>query len=743
METGGGGGRPPLRAWLAAALTAVLWLPASARAGHELPFYPSFYPQEIKIDSIEPASAAPLVAKSAVQAYVGGDPFAGRKLPADMAPAESLGAFLVVTLNPAAPGFDTAERRCERARRIVGSLVPDPSWTLHAYPVTPYHADYLEHADLIPAVKASAGDTFRLRARGPLAERAAGKLRTADGAWDATVEEITLDELLAAQRTGLNGSLGPPWVKQGWYHAWLLHNGSVADPAARQVAAESYRRLISGAYDGPTEQAVLERRLVRALTGGCERMEAGYMLRREVYSAEFSQGIENIVADSQTGFNSAAFIRTVKLKDFPWNGWLRVGIAGRPTAAWNPVGGFSDPAGRLLWAALGDPATFPAPYAADWVPNRVTATPGATAGAIPEDALKPDPGSGPAREVGKGKSAEAQTTYRVGASAFHDGTRMTAADAVYPVLLAARASAAKGRDWLGGVKVLRTETEVKKFADISFTFVTPVIDVYTTGALDPAERQAAQPWSPVPWTVLTLIEEAQARGWAAVTREEAARRRLPWLDLARDAKLKAQLAGLVDTYAAQNYIPPLLKKLVTADEAQHRWQSLRQFYQRRNHFLVTNGPYQLGKWSEASVTLEVFRDFTYPIGVGAFDRFALPLRAWIVRATAHGDHLEVQADVERAERFLRSYRLLREPMGTVGAEGDKPDIPLCRFVALSPDGEVARVGSSRDVQSGRLVVPLKGLAKPGPYTVLLALYVADNTVNPQITTVSYRPESAP
>ena len=209
METGGGVGRPPLRAWLAAALTAVLWLPASARAGHELPFYPSFYPQEIKIDSIEPASAAPLVAKSAVQAYVGGDPFAGRKLPADMAPAESLGAFLVVTLNPAAPGFDTAERRCERARRIVGSLVPDPSWTLHAYPVTPYHADYLEHADLIPAVKASAGDTFRLRARGPLAERAAGKLRTADGAWDATVEEITLDELLAAQRTGSTARSAP------------------------------------------------------------------------------------------------------------------------------------------------------------------------------------------------------------------------------------------------------------------------------------------------------------------------------------------------------------------------------------------------------------------------------------------------------------------------------------------------------------------------------------------------------
>jgi hypothetical protein len=293
------------------------------------------------------------------------------------------------------------------------------------------------------------------------------------------------------------------------------------------------------------------------------------------------------------------------------------------------------------------------------------------------------------------------------------------------------------------VKVVRVEAEVKKFADVSFTFITPVIDVYTAGTLDAAERQAALPWSPVPWTVLTLMEEAQARGWAAATREEAARRHIPWLDLARDQKLKTQLAGLVETFASQNYVPPLLKKLVAADEAQHRWQSLRQFYQRRHHFLVTNGPYQLGKWSETSVTLDVFRDFTYPLGVGSFDRFALPLRAWILRATPRGDRLEVQAEVERAERFLRSYRLLREPMGTVGADGDKADIPVCRFVALGPDGEVARAGASREVQAGRLVVPLAGLPKPGPYTVLLALYVSDNTVNPQITTVSYRPEGNP
>ena len=50
------------------------------------------------------------------------------------------------------------------------------------------------------------------------------------------------------------------------------------------------------------------------------------------------------------------FLRTVKLKDFPWNGWLQLGLDARPSAAWNPIGGFTDEFGRLMWFAVGDPA---------------------------------------------------------------------------------------------------------------------------------------------------------------------------------------------------------------------------------------------------------------------------------------------------------------------------------------------------------------------------------------------------
>jgi len=66
-------------------------------------------------------------------------------------------------------------------------------------------------------------------------------------------------------------------------------------------------------------------------------------------------------------------MRTVKLKDFPWNGWLRVAMPTRPAAAWNPVAGFTDESGAFLWSVLGDAAVLPEPYGVGWLPNRVHA----------------------------------------------------------------------------------------------------------------------------------------------------------------------------------------------------------------------------------------------------------------------------------------------------------------------------------------------------------------------------------
>lgn len=751
----------------------LLWT-APAVAGHELPFYPSYYPQEIRLETLPPAAAAPLLKSGTLHAYLGADPFTGGRAPADVKSVESLVGYVVLTFNPASRTVRDRPSRCEHALGIARALgASRSSVVFHPYPVTPLHADYLAHFDLAQKARrevqerAPAGPPAALatRLQGPWAESLARPPQHQGRDWDLVVEDVTLESLLARHWTGLNGWLGPSWVKSGWFHAYLLQAGTLTGGGARQAVEGLYGRLTAGGWSSEAERLGLERQLVQRLGDGCDRVVLGYVLRGERFSAEFSQGVENIGWDSQTGFNSAIFLRTVKLKDFPWNGWLRLGMASRPAAAWNPIAGFSDPAGRLLWAAVGDPALIPAPYGSGWVANRATPVavvrPPASDVELPQDALIPEPGTGLLRDAGKGKSARARVTYRIVASAFHDNTRMTPADAAYAYGFAyrwgARAGAGAGADpaveaataplrqALVGFRAVKVDTEVKKYSDITFTYVVPVIDVYVNGgALEDQELAAlAPPWSPLPWHVLVLMEEAVKRGLAAFSPGEAKRRGVPWLDLARDPKTKEALAALVDTFAAQAYIPPALKGLVMADEAQARWAALKSFYAKRGHFLVTNGPYSLEKWSEREVILTAFRDFTNPNGVGTYDRFAIPRRAYVARLTARGDRLEVAAEVERVEKFLREYRIVREPLGKPASDKDRADVPVCRYVIVGADGTVAAAGASRDLDGARLVVDLKGRLKPGAYTALVALALGDNWVNPEVAVAQFRVEATP
>jgi hypothetical protein len=360
-------------------LVAALAVLGPAQAGHEPPVYPSYYPQEIRIERIDPAAAGRALAEGRIQAYLG--PLEG--LPAGAEESvkfvESLGSYLVVRVNPDSPMAADADARCTLAARAVSALAgARDGFRFHPYPVNPLHADYLHHFDLAAQAKSRFGtpagagaDGLKVRAAGPLAEPIVqARWTPAVGEWDVAVEEISLDDLMADSRFGLAGWMGPPWLKAGWFHAWLLLAPALFDVEAQGRAQAMLVRLQEG--DGTGEERInLERDLVGLLTGDCRTVVAGYRVRRWYYSDDYSLGVENIGYDSHAGLLSAIFLRTVKLKDFPWNGWLTLGVPNAPAAAWNPIGGFTDETGRLIWLALGDPALFPEPYDARWSLNRI------------------------------------------------------------------------------------------------------------------------------------------------------------------------------------------------------------------------------------------------------------------------------------------------------------------------------------------------------------------------------------
>jgi hypothetical protein len=337
-----------------AAVVALSFVAAMAWAGHELPIYPSYYPHEIDIQTVAPERALDLIKQNQIQAYVGAAPTPAG-LPDSVGAVESLGSYIIVDVNP-----DSLGEPCAVTAAAIDELIRHGgNFVFHPYPVTPFHGDYLYHADLASAAKELWTSRIRTAPESP-----AGQAHVA-------VTTIDAGDLEARAMTKVNGWLGPPWLRKGWFQADLLLGDAAIDPENKTRAAADLERLTTADYEDMNERINLERDLVGLLSGGCHKTVAGYTVRRQYYNDDYSAGIENIAYDAITGFASPMFLRTAKLKDFPWNGWLGLGTDARPTAAWNPVAGFTDDFGRLMWSALDDPAALPAPNDSGWTSNRI------------------------------------------------------------------------------------------------------------------------------------------------------------------------------------------------------------------------------------------------------------------------------------------------------------------------------------------------------------------------------------
>ena len=568
--------------------------------------------------------------------------------------------------------------------------------------------------------------------------------------WDAAVETVEVAPLWAEAAVGPNGSVGAPWLKMGWHHAYLVLRDGVRDPETRRRADALHERLAAGESVPERQRLTLERELVSTLRAGCERIVAGYTLRTEPLNADYSGGVENAAYDAQAGLGSAIFPRTVKLKDFPWNGWLTVGVPERPSAAWNPVAGFTDPTGRLLWLTLGDPAFFPSPHGTGWVPNRVTVSSvelGAPSLAVPEEALAFEPGTGALRAVGPGRRAGARVVYRVLASRFHDDTKLEAADLLYALGLAwrtqdpavmrataqsARApgSAADPADRDRCARVRRGQADLRG-ADRG-------------GVRRPAARQPGRDGPDRAPMDDGALARAGPRGGGGRPRPRGilARER-PGAWRARGsissvtARSRRALRALLDELAGRRHVPAALVGRVTPEEAEARWAALRAFHEASGHFLVTNGPYRLASWTEDTSVLQVFRDLSYPRGLGTFNSHALPLRAFVTGVEARTDELVLKAEVERLDRFGREYQIVREPFVKRVLEQDRRSLPVGHYVVVGPDGAVAAAGTVEASDPGDYRVDLRAVDRPGQYVALVALAVDDNRTDLPVKVVPW------
>ena len=252
--------------------------------------------------------------------------------------------------------------------------------------------------------------------------------------------------LLDGVETRLAGWHGPPWLKEGWFHAWLLQA-----PAMPAASAARGRGHVPAPHRGAAprtaaERINLERRLVAHARAGCERWCRLHGPARGAQRGVLGGHREHRL-DSQAGLGSPMFLRTVKLKDFPWNGWLAMGVDGRRARRVEP--------GRRLHAIRPDAwcgrrsairrCCLDPDNGALHSQSRASCRPSRTAAR--SRPTRSVPAGGVLKPAGAGVTARTKLVYRVLLSNFHDDQKMSGADLLYPYALATRWGVSGGRDY--------------------------------------------------------------------------------------------------------------------------------------------------------------------------------------------------------------------------------------------------------------------------------------------------------
>jgi hypothetical protein len=380
--------------------------------------------------------------------------------------------------------------------------------------------------------------------------------------------------------------------------------------------------------------------------------------------------------------------------------------------------------------------------------------------AVPADAVLPQDGTGLLRPVGPDKVAKVRLTYRVLGSAFHDSTKTSIADLLYAYSFAFRwgtkgdrsrhydpdvdDATASLRRQLVALRAIGSDAVSRSFriGDVNFVRELFTVEIYATTAPENPETHATvpPPWSTIPWHLTVLMEEAVSRGWAAFSQREAARLGVAWLELIRSGQLNGRLASLIESFEREGYRPEALQSLVSAEEARRRWAALAAFYKEHGHFLVTNGPYRVKRWSADSVTLEAFRDLTYPLGVGSYDAYAVPRRGFITKVERNENRLSLSGEIETVVKFARDYRIERAPIASISRDVVRRSAPQCRYIVTDDKGQVAFEGVVALDEASTFQIDLDGKLDVGDYTVMATIIVNENAMNAEIRRIPMRIE---
>jgi peptide/nickel transport system substrate-binding protein len=281
---------------------------------------------------------------------------------------------------------------------------------------------------------------------------------------------------------------------------------------------------------------------------------------------------------------------------------------------------------------------------------------------------------------------------------WHDGTPHSLADFLLNVIIEFERSA-KDSAIFDAAAVPAFQTFVQYFRGVKIVQDDPlVVEFYSDQPhLDAewlANSAAGFAYSTTPWHTLALGILAESNGRLAFSADKAEKLKLERMSYIAGPSLRI-LEEYLQQAGAAGYVPyeKALGQYATKEQARQRYAALRQWYDKKKHLWVGNGPYAVESVHPLEKTVVMRR----------FDEFRVPDERWLSFSEPRVAEVEVKGP---ARVTLGAPAEFRINVSFRGTPYPAKDVDFVKFLVVDARGEVVLVANAEAVGDGEWVAQL-------------------------------------
>jgi peptide/nickel transport system substrate-binding protein len=374
-----------------------------------------------------------------------------------------------------------------------------------------------------------------------------------------------------------------------------------------------------------------------------------------------SANVQGLVNDFGAGITSKYSLLNAR-SGGDGNVSLDVGVKQIHQGSWNPIGGLQDLYSASIYSMAADTATYRHPYTGEVIAFRSPWTDITTEGPfgkinVPSDVIKWNQTLQQWVQAGEGSTAISKVTFTPLYSKWHNGIQMDVSDMMYADYFAYEWGTNTGPgDRTVDAEYTPTTSEALKLSKGS-RYVAPdriesYIDIWHYD--DKEIAGSGTFFATEPWEIVAASERIVTDGRLAYSRSEAQAKGIEWYDpIVREHAdmIKAELQKMKN----EQFVPPALRNIITVEDAIKRYDASISWIENHGHAIIGNGAFYLDNFNVAggTITINAFRDASYPFEMGHWSQYELPAVAEIStvdvpRIVTIGQPIPIKVSVEVA-----------------------------------------------------------------------------------------------